>query len=494
MSVLKLTENPASITARKELVLLLGPSKLLRRGKPWGKVLKGRWTAGIQGMIEDAGPGDFGRLVATWTSAKDAPERLAVGLLPDAVSRHVSPTRAHAITELCLKADLRNSGRAGVLLVLDDASHWVAAAVAVARALPLYSRKTGKVRVAEISVLAVDPQGRILPPPVEALEIAAGARWAASMVDRPTSELDAASFVEEAKQLVKGLKHVTTSVIVGDELIKHGLGGIHAVGRAAVVAPRLLMLEHAPRLPRRTVALVGKGIVYDTGGLALKPRDGMTGMKGDMGGAAAVVGAFRALAATGCPDRVLAYVPLAENAIGPESYRNDDIIGMHSGKTVEVNNTDAEGRILLADAASHAVTTHQVNVLIDAATLTGAQLVATGRRHAAIVSNLEALERRAIAAGLASGDIVHPLPFAPEFFQREFKSDVADMKNSVKDRSNAQSSCAAQFVWSHVERSGVPWLHVDLAGPATADGRGTGYGVALLAELVRGLSDADLAG
>jgi probable aminopeptidase NPEPL1 len=204
------------------------------------------------------------------------------------------------------------------------------------------------------------------------------------------------------------------------------------------------------------------------------------------------VGAFRALAATSSRDRVVALVPLAENAIGPNAYRNDDVIGMHSGKTVEVNNTDAEGRILLADAASYAVTSFKPDVLVDAATLTGAQLVATGRRHAGIVSNREGLERRAIAAGRATGDLVHPLPFAPEFFQREFKSDVADMKNSVKDRANAQSSCAAQFVWSHVERSNVAWLHVDMAGPADLDGKGQGYGVALLCEIVRSLEDADL--
>ena len=494
MSALKLSSNPASAVSRKDLIVVVGPAGLLKRNRPWSKVLKGRWVSSLETMLQDAAPGDFGKLLTTWTGAKDAPARLALGVLPDKVSRHVSPTRSHAIQDVCSKADLKSSGRIGIVLVLDDPSHWTAAAVAIARAMPLYSRKTGKRRISDVTVIAVDGKGAVIAPPLEALEIAASARWAAAMVDRPTSELDAASFVEEAKALVKGLRHVTASVIVGDDLVKHGLGGIHAVGRAAVIAPRLLVLDHSPKLPRRTVAFVGKGIVYDTGGLALKPRDGMTGMKGDMGGGAAVVGAFRALAAAGSPDRIIALVPLAENAIGPASYRNDDIIGMHSGKTVEVNNTDAEGRIVLADAASYAIANYKPDVIVDAATLTGAQLVATGRRHAAIVSSREGLERRAVVAGRASGDLVHPLPFAPEFFQREFKSDVADMKNSVKDRANAQASCAAQFVWAHIERSNAAWLHVDMAGPSDLEGKGQGFGVALLSEIVRTLQDADLAG
>ncbi len=492
MSSLKLASNVSQAASRKDLVLIAGSAAALRKHAPWTKLWKGRWTGALADMARATSPGDFGKNAVTWPGVEGAPERVVLAVLPDSVSRHVSPSRAHAVQDCCSKSDLGGAGRAGVVLVLEDPAHWIPAAVAVARALPTYSRKTGKRRLAEVVVAAVDVKGKSIPPPPHALEIAEAARWAAAMVDRPTCEIDTASFVEEAKSLLKGLKHVSISVIVGDDLIKHGLGGIHAVGRAAAVAPRLLVLDHAPKIPRRTVALVGKGVVYDTGGLALKPRDGMTGMKGDMGGGAAVVGAFRALVASGGQDRVIALVPLAENAIGPNSYRNDDIIGMHSGKTVEVNNTDAEGRILLADAASYAVTNFKPDVLVDAATLTGAQVVATGRRHAAIVSNREGLERRAVLAGRTSGDLVHPLPFAPEFYQREFRSDVADMKNSVKDRANAQSSCAAQFVWGHIASSGVPWLHVDLAGPAHVDGKGTGFGVALLTEIVTSVEDADL--
>jgi probable aminopeptidase NPEPL1 len=136
---------------------------------------------------------------------------------------------------------------------------------------------------------------------------------------------------------------------------------------------------------------------------------------------------------------------------------------------------------------------HKPDVVVDMATLTGAQLVATGIRHAAVVSNRAGLESLAIRVGRESGDLTWPLPFAPEFFQDEFKSKVADMKNSVGNRSNAQSSCAAQFVYSHVQDVDLPWLHIDLAGPAFRDERATGFGVALTVSLVRELDRKALA-
>ena len=184
---------------------------------------------------------------------------------------------------------------------------------------------------------------------------------------------------------------------------------------------------------------------------------------------------------------------LVENAIGPTAYRPDDILDMHSGHTVEVNNTDAEGRIVLGDAASYLGRNYKVDLIVDMATLTGAQLIATGNRHAGIVSNREGLETAAVAAGLESGDMTFPMPFAPEVFQNEFRSKVADMKNSVADRMNAQSSCAAQFVYSHIDDLDIPWLHVDIAGPASRDERGTGFGVALVATLAKNLKKGDLA-
>ena len=214
----------------------------------------------------------------------------------------------------------------------------------------------------------------------------------------------------------------------------------------------------------------------------------METMKGDMGGSAAVLGAFRVLAETRAVKRPLTLVMcLAENAIGARAYKPDDVIEMHSGLTVEINNTDAEGRLLLADGVSYAARVLGARTILDAATLTGAQLIATGVVHAAVFTNDARLERVAVEAGRQSGDLCHPLPFAPELYKHEFKSPIADMRNSVKNRGNAQSSCAAEFIHWHIEDTDASWLHVDLAGPSMPEDRGTGFGVALLAEIVRGL-------
>ncbi|HMS18385.1 MAG TPA: leucyl aminopeptidase family protein, partial [Planctomycetota bacterium] len=140
---------------------------------------------------------------------------------------------------------------------------------------------------------------------------------------------------------------------------------------------------------------------------------------------------------------------------------------------------------------SYAARVFKPDCIIDAATLTGAQLVATGHIHAAVVSNREGLEQLAVREGRRTGDLCHPLPFVPEFYKSEFASEVADFRNSVKDRMNAQSSCAAQFVYNHIDDLNVPWLHIDLAGPAHRADRGTGFGVALMAA-VAAKADGDI--
>ena len=491
-SDLRFSASPSDAVRGRSHVVLMGPRGILRKRQPWKHLFKGRWTSALEEMAAGTEPAPLGRLVTTWPSTERVPARVSLGILPDTVSRHLSPSRAHAVQECCSKAELSRGGATAVVLVLDDERHLLPAAVAVGRALPTFDLKTGKRRATQVTVAAMLADGTPIAPPQSVVRTVAAARWAAGMVDRPTADLDTAMFVEQALAFLDGVGGVDTQVIVGDDLLGRSLGAIHAVGRAATVPPRLLVLAHGPESSRRTVALVGKGVVFDSGGLALKPREGMLGMKGDMGGGAAAVGAFRTLVAEGFPGRLLCVVPLAENAVGPMSYRQDEVLRMHSGKTVEINNTDAEGRLLLADAASFAVRELGAGVVVEAATLTGAQPVSTGKRHAAVISNLEGLERLGIEAGLRSGDLCRPLPFAPELYQREFKSEIADMKNSVRDRANAQSSCAAQFVWSHIAETGVPWLHLDIAGPAHHAEKGTGFGVALMAEIVRSLGEEHL--
>ena len=313
-------------------------------------------------------------------------------------------------------------------------------------------------------------------------------REAARLVDLPPSELDPAAFQREARRLVKGIKGVRTRAIVGKDLLAAGCGGIHGVGRCANSAPRLIVMTWAPARPKGHIALVGKGITYDTGGLSLKVGGSMVGMKSDMGGAAAVLGAFRTLASTGCRSRVSALLCLAENAIGPDAFKNDDILTLHSGMRVEINNTDAEGRLVLADGVSFAARKLKAEIVLDAATLTGAQLVATGRLHAGLLAGDEDLEDALVAAGRHTGELVHPMPFAPEFHRKEFASKVADFRNSVADRMNAQSSCAGEFIRWQLDGTKARYGHVDMAGPSTIGGRGSGFGPALLAEAVRRLA------
>lgn len=212
----------------------------------------------------------------------------------------------------------------------------------------------------------------------------------------------------------------------------------------------------------------------------------MGGMKHDMGGAAGLVAGFLSAAELGVKKKVHCILCLAENAIGPTAFRNDDILSMYSGKTVEVNNCDAEGRLVLGDGVAHA-TKHieNLDLVVDMATLTGAQLVATGKKHAGILANKEDVEKRAMECGMHSGDLCFPLLYAPELLMDEFKSEVADMKNSVKDRSNAQTSCAGHFIEQHLDESYEGgWLHVDMAGPGSDGERGTGYGVGLVLSLL----------
>ena len=472
------------IVGTKERLLAPAASALVPEG-----VSRAVW----EGMCA-AAKGDNGGSNSTWLPpATDGgkPRKLTAAVLPSACSRHNSPAQPHALTALVGGA--LGSGAASVALAVPR-EHAFASACALARCLPLYNAKSRKAD-AEPEAACVVTVGLLddaAAEPLLPLTAAADAvRLAARLVDTPPAEMTTTHFRAEAREVAKLLgARVSYTEVVGEELRDRGFGGIWGVGKAAAEPPALVVLSYTPEdadPALKPVAFVGKGIIYDTGGLSLKVGGGMVGMKMDCGGAAAMLGAFRAAVLSGGLRRPLHCVLcLAENAIGPGAFRNDDILTLYSGKTVEINNTDAEGRLVLGDGVAYSCKHLSPGLIVDMATLTGAQLVATGKRHAAIVANNAELEAAAITAGLASGDLVHPLPYAPEFFRSEFKSAVADMRNSVKDRSNAQSSCAANFVAEHLSADyDGGWLHVDMAGPAWAADRGTGYGVALLLALLQ---------
>ncbi|OXB57620.1 hypothetical protein ASZ78_010582 [Callipepla squamata] len=335
-----------------------------------------------------------------------------------------------------------------------ERSEVFASACALARAFPLFTHRSsasrctekktvtvefflvgqnnGPIEVATLKCLASATEGirlaaRIVDTPcnemntdnfLECLASATeGIRLAARIVDTPCNEMNTDNFLEEIKKVGKDLG-ITPTIIRDEELKERGFGGIYGVGKAALHPPALAVLSHTPDGATQTIAWVGKGIVYDTGGLSIKGKTTMPGMKRDCGGAAAILGAFRATVKQG---------------------------------------------------------------------------IATGKYHAAVLTNNEEWEKACVKAGRNCGDLVHPLVYCPELHFSEFTSAVADMKNSVADRDNTPSSCAGLFIASHIgfDWPGV-WVHIDIAAPVHAGERATGYGVALLLSLFGGASEDPL--
>ena len=277
---------------------------------------------------------------------------------------------------------------------------------------------------------------------------------------------------------------LTSRVLAETELTEGGFGGIIGVGRGSATQPRLVELSYAGEgAGDAHVVLVGKGITFDSGGLSLKPSESMATMKSDMSGAAAIAGAMLAAASLGLPVRVTGLLALAENMPGGDATRVSDVLTHRNGTTVEVLNTDAEGRLVLADALAYGQEL-KPTVMIDLATLTGGQIVALGNRIAAIMGTDDDLLNALLSAGEAAGERLWRLPLAEEY-REHLKSEVADLKNIGKPR-EAQSIVAALFLKEFA--GDVPWAHLDIAGPAFDDsGDGglipkgaTGFGVRTL--------------
>ncbi|XP_044314832.1 probable aminopeptidase NPEPL1 isoform X2 [Drosophila rhopaloa] len=441
--------------------------------------------------------------------------------LPLKASRHNTTSRAHAITRL-VKNHVLNVAEESVVLVCER-ENLFASACAVVRAFPLYSRKTGNLAAAQVKkefgcggdgdgdsntdagrnvvnveFLLINKEGNVDCEPLTEDELlclnetARGIRLTARIVDMPCNEMNVDHFIQAVEEVGKDLC-LKPQVIRGEELRERGFGGIYGVGKAAAVPPALVVLSHLPKGAQETIALVGKGIVYDTGGLSIKAKTGMPGMKRDCGGAAAILGAFYAAVKCGFKDNLHAVFCLAENSVGPNATRPDDIHTLYSGRTVEINNTDAEGRLVLADGVCFANKDLKANIILDMATLTGAQGVATGKYHGAVLTNSETWEAKSLQAGRKSGDLLAPIIYCPELHFSEFASAIADMKNSVADRQNAQSSCAGLFIAAHLgfDYPGI-WMHVDMATPVHCGERATGYGVALLLTLFGGHTKSEL--
>jgi leucyl aminopeptidase len=287
-------------------------------------------------------------------------------------------------------------------------------------------------------------------------------------------------------------------VLDENELAKEGFGGILAVGMGSTHPPRLVRLEYSHPDAVSTVVFAGKGITFDSGGLSLKPPKAMETMKADMSGAAAVLAALQVVAELGPAVNVVGYLPLAENMPGGGAQRPSDVITIYGGKTVEVLNTDAEGRLVLADALARAQA-DRPSLLIDVATLTGAQTVALGNRMAGVMASDDSLAAEIADAAKRAGEAMWPMPL-PEDLRKGLDSTVADIANVSGDRSGGMLS-AGLFLREFVP-DGVRWAHLDIAGPAYNDGGpygyvpkgGTGAAVRTLVQIAADVAEGKLAG
>jgi leucyl aminopeptidase len=305
----------------------------------------------------------------------------------------------------------------------------------------------------------------------EATTVADAVNFARDLINQPPNDLYPESF---ATELTSRAKRSKVKVAVTDEkaLEAGGYGGILGVGKGSARPPRLVTLAYKPSRPVAHIALVGKGITFDSGGLSIKPSNAMVTMKCDMSGAAAVAAATFAIAELGLPVRVTAYACLAENMPSGHATRPGDILTMYGGKTVEVLNTDAEGRLVLADGITTA-NAEKPDVIVDVATLTGACIVALGTKMSGVFSNDEALHEEIVRVAEGAGELMWPLPIPEEMYDKVRTTKIADLSQHNPEAWGG-ALYAAAFLREFVG-DGIAWAHLDIAGPAFNEGEPTGY-------------------
>ena len=314
------------------------------------------------------------------------------------------------------------------------------------------------------ATLLVDGEGSLAAagPVLRRAEVAARATLAArDLVNEPASRINPATLAAEAVRLAKaaGLEH---QVLAGPALRRGRFGAVLAVGGGSATGPRLVELRYRPPGARRHVALVGKGVTFDTGGIDLKRGPSMDGMKDDMAGAAAILAAITAAAELQLPTAVTAILPLVENMPGASAMRPGDVVTARNGRTVEVTNTDAEGRLILADGLALAAEARP-DAILDLATLTGSVVYGLGLGCVGVFGNTPALTAEVLDAAGRAGELACELPLI-EDYRRFLDSEVADLVNATNEPGDSVQ--AALFLREFV--AGVPWAHLDIAGPATA--------------------------
>ena len=356
-----------------------------------------------------------------------------------------------------------------------------------------FSRYRGEPDVCRVEelVVVVPDADHVEPALARGARVVEAVSLARDLVNEPAGSLTPTGFAERAASVAE-TAGLTIEVLDEAAVIGQRLGGLAGVARGSDEPPCLVKLTYEPvGVASATVALVGKGVTFDSGGLSLKTADGMMTMKTDMSGAAAVLGAMSALPAVEAPVRVVGFLPLTENMPSGRAIKPGDVLTIRNGKTVEVLNTDAEGRLILADALALAAE-EAPDAIVDLATLTGAQVVALGRRISGLMGNDLGLVDRVRAAAERAGEPAWPLPL-PSEYRNHLDSEVADLKNIGK-AGEAGTVVAGLFLQEFV--GDVPWAHLDIAGPARAEADdgwiakgGTGVGVRTLIELLTSYAD-----
>ncbi|MCW2948608.1 MAG: Leucyl aminopeptidase [Actinoallomurus sp.] len=427
------------------------------------QALDGSLVAALTGLGATGKPGEvtkvptFGKLAA--------PVVVAVGLGDSYDDEALRRAAGAALRSL--------AGSSSVAVLLPAATDEAVAAVASGALLGNYSYlnyRTGnghKQPVAEVTVVseadADDAMRR-------AEVLAESVTLVRDLVNTPPSDLNPEIFAETAGR-VGEKAGLSVEILDENALVDGGYGGIAGVGQGSVNPPRLVRLGYRHPEAAKTVAFVGKGITFDSGGLSLKPADSMDWMKSDMGGAAAVLGALKAIAKLAPTVNVVGYLAIAENMPSGTAQRPSDVITIYGGKTVEVLNTDAEGRLVLADALVRAGE-DEPDLIVDVATLTGAQLVALGTRISGVMANDDDVREKVVSAATRAGEAAWPMPL-PDDLRKGLDSAVADIANISGDRWGGML-VAGVFLQEFVP-DGVRWAHIDIAGPAFHKGEPYGY-------------------
>ena len=431
--------------------------------------------------------GRKGQSCTVWAPAPGITKLVAVGI---GVAASLTPDAAEAVGGAIWPLV---SGETEATVAADGLEMPVAIRVALGARLRGYrfdlyrtmEKPEDKPKLAKLAVALPDLAGaRAAWGPFKA--VADGVFMARDLVSEPPNVLHPVEMAERCKALEK--LGVTVEILGPKEMRKLGFGALLGVAMGSAIEGRMVAMrwQGTKKKGQKPICFIGKGVTFDTGGISIKSAGGMEDMKWDMAGAGCVIGLMAALAGRKARCDVVGLVGLVENMPSGTAQRPGDVVKTASGQTVEVINTDAEGRLVLADVIHYAITKYDPRWMIDLATLTGAIIVALGHEHAGLFSNDDTLAGQVEAAGKSTGELCWRLPLS-DAYDKQIKSDIADMKN-VGTRAGG-SITAAQFIQRFVQ--GRPWVHLDIAGTAwatkdmpTAPKGATGYGVRLLDRLV----------